>query len=379
MGNTARRFSRYLPVDRSRLRYWLVVSGVFLIDAAPGPFASGTALLLAGMALHLWAKGTLEQNRILAQGGPYRWVRHPFYLSNALIDLGLCFMINRGAVFAVYFIFWFIGYSRAIEREERRLAKEFGETFRQYRAETPCFFPWKIPGPRGNAQGFSWQNRNIAGGSELPRLLRLAGYPLLLFAASEFHDTGISFWTELGRGFVALWLFLFLSCASFIVKRTLQRNYFAMPRWSTSVLARNAFVFAIVAFGFLFPFMELEMDPEEFALAAVLVGGIFLHLFAFRRTMKSHLGILAEGTILTVICFVAELPWLSLLPLSYYAALWLDGAGVRSGTPLQPIALLRDSLWLRLQAILAIGIGLMLWKELFDDRSGLLLLLHWSS
>jgi hypothetical protein len=80
-----------------------------------------------------------------------------------------------------------------------------------------------------------------------------------------------------------------------------------------------------------------------------------------------------------VICFVAELPWLSLLPLSYYAALWLDGAGVRSGTPLQPIALLRDSLWLRLQAILAIGIGLMLWKELFDDRSGLLLLLHWSS
>lgn len=371
-----RRLQKYLPTDRSKLRYWLIVSGLVLADLTPGTFASGTVLLFIGMALHLWSKGNLHQNKIITQTGPYGWVRHPFYLANAAVDLGLCLIINRIEVTLIYFFVWFIAYSRAISREEQRLETVFGEKFREYKLKVPGFVPWRLPAS-GVRRGFSWQNHNIAHGSEIPRLLRLAGYPLLFVSASELRALGTDFFTELGVGFVALWSFVFLSCASFTLKRKLKKQKLAMPHWITEDSARNIFVLLLLGCAFLFPSPEVEMNYAEFVFAAALSVALFLLVFIARRTLDAApaLATLVEGVILILICFLAEMPWLGFVPMSYYSALWVNGGtGETTAAPYSFIPPFTIP-WLRLQTILTAGVCLMVWKESFDDLRGFFLTL----
>jgi protein-S-isoprenylcysteine O-methyltransferase Ste14 len=363
-----RRPRKYLPGDRSKLRYWLIVSGFVLADVSAGAFTLGTAVLLLGMALHLWSKGSLNQNHILAETGPYRWVRHPFYLANALIDLGLCVIINRTEVLLVYLPLWLAGYWKSVQQEERVLETLFGERYRQYKRKVPSLLPWRIPEHTEGPPAFSWRNRNIANGSEIPRLLRLAGYPLALFSASELREMGLGFFSDLSAGVVALWFFLLLSCASFVLKRKLKKHPLAMPPWMTTGAARNAFVVFLLTAAFFFHFAESEMDYGDFVVGALLCIGLFLAVFLARRLIGSvaELATLMEGLILIVVCFLAELPWLALLPMSYYSALWVDGVGATaSRLPHIWIPEFRMP-WVRLELILIAGVVLVLWKERFD-------------
>ena len=370
-------FRKYLPTDRSKLRYWLVVSGFALADVTPEAFALGTLFLLIGMALHLWAKGTLRQNEVLAQTGPYRWVRHPFYLANALIDLGLCLIINRIEVLIIFFLFWIIAYGRAVRREERTLETLFGHKFTEYRTKTPCFVPWRFSHARGLRDAFSWQNPNIAKGSEVPRLLRLTGYPLLFVCGSELRGMGADFFTEFGIGVLGLWGFLFLSCISFIVNLKLRKQRLAVPAWATTLPIRNAFVLCLVSYAFLLQSLEMEMDYTEFLVGALISLALFLLVLIGRRSIESEAGVpmLMEGLILIVICFLAELPWLSFLPLAYYSGMWVNAS--RETDTMAPYAFFPhfNESWIRLQVILTAGVGLMVWKESFDDLRGFLVML----
>jgi protein-S-isoprenylcysteine O-methyltransferase Ste14 len=77
--------------------------------------------------------------------GMYSVVRHPLYLGNFLMWLGLIMFVGslEFLIFAVFF-FW-IYYERIMFAEEQFISNKFGEQFANWSAVTPAFFP-KIKG-----------------------------------------------------------------------------------------------------------------------------------------------------------------------------------------------------------------------------------------
>lgn len=88
--------------------------------------------------------------------GIYSMVRHPLYLGNALIWLGLvCFLENSWFVLIFSLIFW-LYYERIMFAEERFLERQFGENFKKWSEKVPAFIPSfrnRIP----SNSDFSWR------------------------------------------------------------------------------------------------------------------------------------------------------------------------------------------------------------------------------
>lgn len=122
----------------------VAATGVECWHDAPGRVGamgwSGRALLVLGPALILWARFTLgasyaptpdhpDPAQRLVRRGPYRWLRHPMYLGDALAFLGLLLALERRWAFLslvplVLAILW------RVRREERFMDERFGATWR---------------------------------------------------------------------------------------------------------------------------------------------------------------------------------------------------------------------------------------------------------
>jgi hypothetical protein len=183
------------PLNRRGLRFYLVLAALLRGDATHVTIAGGTLLIVIGAALHLWAKGCLYQNRVVAKTGPYRFVRHPFYLANALIDAGIAVMSGWWVLQVVLPVWWIGIYLPVMRREEDYLAGVFGSVYEEYRKRIPRLIPWRRPLPPA-AEGFRWSNPNIAVEGELPRVLRLLAYPLLFFVCTNLRADGLSFFAD---------------------------------------------------------------------------------------------------------------------------------------------------------------------------------------
>jgi protein-S-isoprenylcysteine O-methyltransferase Ste14 len=146
----------------------LVGLTLYLVDpsrlawaAAPFPawlrWAGIAAVALGGVTI-IWTVRTLgpnltdtvvtRQHHTLVVAGPYRWVRHPFYLSIALLfggfGLGAAnWLLLAGGVLAVTLLVL------RTDREEERLVARFGEAYTDYMRHTGRFVPWRrAAGPR---------------------------------------------------------------------------------------------------------------------------------------------------------------------------------------------------------------------------------------
>ncbi|MBC7854408.1 MAG: isoprenylcysteine carboxylmethyltransferase family protein [Pirellulaceae bacterium] len=110
----------------------------------------GLAVLVIGGSLIVWTFHNLGKNltdtvvtrqeHSLVTSGPYRWVRHPFYLAGALGVLGVClatanwFFAVAGAVVLTFL------YSRT-RIEEAKLVERFGDDYRNYMQRVGRFLP----------------------------------------------------------------------------------------------------------------------------------------------------------------------------------------------------------------------------------------------
>ncbi|MFY9268941.1 MAG: isoprenylcysteine carboxylmethyltransferase family protein [Candidatus Manganitrophaceae bacterium] len=117
-----------------------------LLEILSVPFSvASIALIFVTVGIHripisLWHQENDAPRQIVTYG-PYRWVRHPFYVSFLLSLLGvLLFFPHPATVFTLVYGYLVLNYTAA--REERRLqASQFGAEYEAYMRQTGRFLP----------------------------------------------------------------------------------------------------------------------------------------------------------------------------------------------------------------------------------------------
>jgi methyltransferase len=92
-------------------------------------------------SLHVEIRETHE----LVREGPFRWVRHPAYLSMILEILSIGLLLQSWHVTVIAFAAFIPTLLARIRIEERALIEKFGDAYQQYRRQVPAIFPYKAP------------------------------------------------------------------------------------------------------------------------------------------------------------------------------------------------------------------------------------------
>jgi protein-S-isoprenylcysteine O-methyltransferase Ste14 len=82
----------------------------------------------------------IRANHRLVTTGPYRWVRHPFYVSLFACFIALS-LVSANRLIGLLTFFFFLVLFKRTDREEAKLIERFGDAYRQYMQRTGRFFP----------------------------------------------------------------------------------------------------------------------------------------------------------------------------------------------------------------------------------------------
>lgn len=111
---------------------------------------TGAVFSALSVALLIWTLPTLGRNltdtvvtrraHTLVTRGPYRWIRHPFYVSMALMTIGSALVAANWFIFlAGVVVFSLLAIRSRVEEEQ--LAARFGDAYLDYRKRTGRFLP----------------------------------------------------------------------------------------------------------------------------------------------------------------------------------------------------------------------------------------------
>ncbi len=118
------------------LPHWLRWAG-----AVPG--VAATALMywtLTNLGKNLTDTVVTRAEHTLVQTGPYRWVRHPFYVTAALLIVSVSLLAANWAI-ALAGVAVVILLVIRTPNEERHLSARFGSQYQAYMDRTGRFFP----------------------------------------------------------------------------------------------------------------------------------------------------------------------------------------------------------------------------------------------
>ncbi|MBI4833951.1 MAG: isoprenylcysteine carboxylmethyltransferase family protein [Planctomycetes bacterium] len=320
------RFKGYIPTRRKKLRSLLILTGIILFALKVSEWNNAFTIpaiiiMLPGMALHLWTKGHLHQNKILTKTGPYRWIRNPFYLADLLIDLAICLMVNSVILGITYIALWLFVYLKTIRREETTLEGIFGDDFIDYKSKVPMLVPYKLPLKSEGEQStvFSWKSPNIAEGKEISRLLSFAYLPFLFYCLSGIMSEGIDFTLD-GFNTLALSMFILLAWLAYAIRIILKEKKPALPEWAGVNIIQ--YIFMVLFLDALFFVNHFPIGTKTFVLKIELLSSILLLIFILLSPKRLWLKFRFYNTIRCIIAlllsFLAEQPWLALFPLGYY-------------------------------------------------------------
>jgi protein-S-isoprenylcysteine O-methyltransferase Ste14 len=105
--------------------------------------AVGGALILAGVLLVILASLALRDARRrseVAQNGPFRYSRHPIYISVYLLTAGLGLLFFTWVWFLVMLVFVPLWYLECRE-EEKEMVQLHGLRYLEYKSRTGMFWP----------------------------------------------------------------------------------------------------------------------------------------------------------------------------------------------------------------------------------------------
>jgi len=126
-----------------RGRHLLAVLALVPIAAfmRPALLPAGFAVSLFGQAIQTWCLSSLTKNWELTVGGPYLVVRNPMYLGRYFLLLGFVLLTGNPWVVAGFTLLYY-GYMHVrVVREERRLRRNFRESFERYCRDVRRFLP----------------------------------------------------------------------------------------------------------------------------------------------------------------------------------------------------------------------------------------------
>ena len=159
---------------RGLLRDLTLILGLIFMRLDAELMVVGGGVFLVGLALHFWSKGCLVRTWTVTTWGPYRLVRHPFYLANFLIDEGICLISGNLWLAALYVVAFLLVYLPTIRKEERYLTTLHGDAYTSYARAVPALLPYRVQAILGPLR-FSWAN--IKREKELSRVLRILAIP----------------------------------------------------------------------------------------------------------------------------------------------------------------------------------------------------------
>jgi protein-S-isoprenylcysteine O-methyltransferase Ste14 len=138
-----------VPVEEMRLGWTLMVAGTALgawatAERTPASVAIGATLLIPGVLLALAAIRTLGKPQELVTWGPYRWVRHPYFLAVLLLLLGAIVALSAWPALILFLPAVRLTIARA-HREEHNLSLRFGEEHQAYCRQVSFLLPLGPP------------------------------------------------------------------------------------------------------------------------------------------------------------------------------------------------------------------------------------------
>ena len=110
-------------------------------------FWIGMPIVAVGCAVRMWAAGVIFKNQVLATTGPYAYVRHPLYVGNIFVLAGFALASAlwwAPLLFVAFLVFY---YPPAIEYEDRKLRRIFGERWSDWSVEVRALMPRRRPFP----------------------------------------------------------------------------------------------------------------------------------------------------------------------------------------------------------------------------------------
>jgi protein-S-isoprenylcysteine O-methyltransferase Ste14 len=127
--------------------------------------------------------GTISRTRTdrlgpLVASGPFRWVRNPLYIGNAVLWIGLALVAQLPSLVAPIAFLLALEYHAIVRWEEELLAERLGQPYRDYLRTVPRWIP-RPPQPSGNPAppAFGWKETLF---SERGTLIAIvAGFVLL--------------------------------------------------------------------------------------------------------------------------------------------------------------------------------------------------------
>jgi len=133
---------------------------------APGPrprlifLLAGTAVVVLGEAIRVWASGYRQRQAGLVTTGPFGYTRNPLYLGSTAMGAGFCLMSHFWWSWLLLVGALAVFYLPTVGEEERSLAKNYAEDYARYRTQVPRFGlrlrPYRPEG--GGDLGFSWRS-----------------------------------------------------------------------------------------------------------------------------------------------------------------------------------------------------------------------------
>ena len=86
-------------------------------------------------------RGRQSSSSLITDRGPYRWIRHPLYLSSLLMIWSNPELALDRLLFNLIFTIWVV---IAILLEERDLVSAYGDSYRSYQSKVPILIPFLI-------------------------------------------------------------------------------------------------------------------------------------------------------------------------------------------------------------------------------------------
>ena len=138
-----------VPVGELPVAWTLLVLGCVAGALLAGEFNRLTLriaapFLLVGGLLALASVRAVGRGATLATRGPYRWLRHPYFLGVLLMIAGAIIAMRSLPALELFIPTLRVTLMRA-RREEHNLALRFGDAYGEYRARVPFILPVRPP------------------------------------------------------------------------------------------------------------------------------------------------------------------------------------------------------------------------------------------